>query len=168
MPRLLDHAYELALLLDWIEEENGGEVDDEAIRRLGELEMGLMDRADAVAGLAREYRLRAEAAKAEEQRYARRRASAEAASERLNGYVKESMEVAGYKRLSTERFQLTVARNGQPSIRWAGPGPIPEEFATRTVTVSIDRDKVRAALAGPEGALPEGFEVITGTHLRIR
>lgn len=141
-----------------------GELSEALEGRLEALEATLEDRVDAVAVLVRQADLEASGYQAEIERLTARRRVAENRRDRLKAYLKRTLETLGRDRVNTARFSVRIQRNSAPSIRWGGsPNTIPEEFAR----VTVDLDGVKARRAWEAGELPDGFDVVLGTHLRI-
>lgn len=129
---------------------------------LGPLEGGVASKADAICALVREAQAEETALKTEA---ARLRALADRAASRaarLKQYLRSNMEAAGLGRLRTERFRVSVVPS-PASVRWVGAGLPPE--AVRVTTVTYDARKVLDL--AEKGSLPDGFELVRGSHLRI-
>jgi hypothetical protein len=87
------------------------------------------------------------------------------AAHRLKDWLKINLERLGMAKVETGIFCVKIQRNGRPSITFDGNlEDLP--FQYRRITVSLDGDAAyRRWKAGDE--LPDGFQVITGTQLRI-
>lgn len=171
--------YEIAGRLRDLDEalaEMDGELTPEIERQLDEWGGALHVKAHQVALLAREARVEAEAlagkAKAirdEANRVMARAKAAERREDSLKEYIRKCMEAAGVERIDGDVVKMRRQRNPSPSITWLGEvEEIPTPF--RRVVMSLDyraaSDAVKASEAGP-AALPEGFRVEYGEHLRI-
>lgn len=150
---------ELDALIDALD----GELPEDLEARLDALELNLEEKADAVCALARQAEAEAAFFADELARLDGRRRAAAGRAAGLKAYLHRTLTALGRDRVETPRFRARVQKNGTPSVRWAGPGDVPDGFAR--VTVELDG---RAALAAHKaGTLPEGFTVEYGTHLRI-
>jgi hypothetical protein len=159
--------YQVVAELEAIEAELiecNGEASPELIERLDAMEGSLPDRAEAYAAVIQRLTRSGEAAQAESRRlYDLGKARINAAA-RMKSYLKSVLERLNLSRLETDRFRLSIAKNARPSIAWGGEwSELPREF--RRTKVELDGDKALQALK--DGALPEGFFVEQGTHLRI-
>jgi hypothetical protein len=160
--------YEIVRGLQWIDaaiNEAGGEIDARLAQELAELDYSLEVKADNIAAMIIEAEHAQEALIWEANRFSDRAMVQERKAKRLKEWLKHSLTDAGRTKVKGERFTLVVQTNGQPSIRWESDiEPIPSAF-TR-VRIEPDGDAIRRAWKA--GALPEGFSVRIGTHLRIR
>lgn len=149
-----------------------GELTPEIEAELDALEGAFDRKAEYIAVLSREAKAEATAVKQEEDRLRARRTAAENRERRLKDYLHACMTRLGVLKVDGERVKVAVQTNGRPSIEWMGePDAIPEPF--RRVTVGVDGvaayDAWRAAPENERAtALPEGFRVEVGTHVRIR
>ena len=80
--------------------------------------------------------------------------------------VKAGTYMEKVDRIETDLFKLTVCKNSRPTIRWEGPmDELPFEYQRIKVEVDLDR----AAKDLKAGVwLPSQFNVVEGTHLRIK
>jgi len=139
-----------------------GEITEDLEKELDSLELALTTKAEAVALYVRNLKTEALAIKAEEDRLKTRRQSRENAASRMEDYLHRELERAERDKVETPLVTISIRKNSRPSITW-GVGEIPEPFR-RTVSTL---DGSAAYEAWRAGALPPGFTVITGTHLRI-
>lgn len=146
--------------------ENGGELTDSLAARLDAIEGDFAAKVERCVALAQQLKANGAAAKAEADRLRELADSRTKASDRLKDYVRLCMERAGQTRLDLERFRVWVQANSSDTVRFEGdPEALPVEF--QRFTVALDAAAVRAAHA--EGReLPEGIEVVRGSHLRIK
>lgn len=145
-------------------EMNQGELTAELEADLDRAEGDLRAKADNIAALVAELEAEAGAMEDEATRLLARAGVRGRAAGHLKSYLKRAMEAVGSSKIRGDRFDVSVCKNGQPSIVWTGAGEPPEGF--RRVIVVPDMDAARKALK--RGELPEGFEAKHGTHLRIR
>jgi hypothetical protein len=151
--------------LDDAIEEAEGELTEDLMARLDNLEANLADKVDALAALVRERDGKARFFADESADLARKARVQRHAADRLRDYLRRHLEALGLDGVQGARFTVAVQDNGTPSIRWSGPPDrLPDEFAR--VERSLDPAAARAALQ--DGRLPEGFDVVRGRHLRIR
>lgn len=115
--------------------------------------------------VAAEFRHRAAAFKAEEERLAKRRRILEGAERRLRDYVRDRMDAAGLKRLEASTFTVTRVE-GRESVTVEDPEKIPEAFKLWEwkPDVAGAKEMLREA-----GSLPAGFKVEQGKpYITIR
>lgn len=161
--------YELGEVLTAVAEEllaNGGELTPEIEAQLSALEGAFEQKVERILLYARNLRATALAAKAEVERLSALAGSRDHAADRLVAYVKGEMERANRDKIETDRIVVRIQRNSRPSISWLLPiEDLPEAFAR----IRREVDGARAYDAWKAGEpLPEGFEVVQGTHLRVR
>jgi hypothetical protein len=88
------------------------------------------------------------------------------AANRMRERLKEAMQIFRQDKISTPNFVARIQRNSRPSIRWTKDlESIPPEFVkvTRALDGNAAYDTWRIL-----SALPVGFEIEHGTHLRIQ
>ena len=152
--------------------EADGEITDEIADRLDHLEGEFERKAEYLALLSREAKAEAAAVKQEEDRLKARRTAAENRERRIKDYLLACMTRLGVDRIEGDRAKVRVQDNSRPSITWMGAADdIPDAF--RRVSVSVDGTAAYDAWrSAPEDerdrALPEGFRVEVGTHVRVR
>lgn len=146
--------------------ENGGELTPEIEAQLAGLEWALDDKVERTLLYTRNLEATASAADGEAQRLASLATTRRNAASRLKEYVKLEMERAGRDKVETDRIVARIAQNGRPSISWVRPiEDLPDTF----VRVRRELDGTRAYEEWKHGnPLPDGFEVVRGTHLRVR
>jgi len=87
--------------------------------------------------------------------------------QRLKDYLKVSLEKAALTRLDDPLVKIWIQRNGRPSIAWVRPVEVLPERYRKVVPITPDLDRAYKDLN--DGlALPEGFKIELGSHLRIR
>lgn len=146
-------------------EDNGGELSPIDEAELDAIEAGIGAKVDAIAGVIREAQATADAFDSEAKRFADRARTARRKADGLKDYLHRAMDFAALAKVQGERFRVRIQRNGQPSVRWTRDAwELPDDF--RRVIVEPDLSAAREALKSGV-LLPEGFEVVLGTHLRI-
>ena len=140
-----------------------GQISDEDRAALDALHVAIEAKMDAICGLVREREADAKAWKDQATFFADKARAAENAADRLKQYLACCLEAAGRSKAVGSKFTARIQTNSQPTVRWVGQGDIPEGY--RRIKVELDAGAVRAA--HDAGCLPEGFEVVTGSHLRI-
>lgn len=160
--------YEITGVLVDIEEmliENDGVLTEEMEQLLDEMTAAFPEKVDGIASLVQQFGRMGEAAKAEAKRLADLAQARSNAAERLKAYLLREMKRVGKMKVETGRFVVRVQGNSRPSIAWAGTEEtIPAEFRR----VRVELDGAAAYEAHKAGRLPEGFEVNTGSHIRIQ
>jgi len=146
--------------------ETGGEITPEIGEALDRLEGAFEAKAKSYCSVIQENLRAAEGIKAEIDRLSALQKTHANTAESLKGRLKEAMETTGHLKLDLGTFKPRIQRNGRPSIRWAGPiEELPEDYKR----VRVELDGTLAYEAWRNGiTLPEGFQVETGTHLRIQ
>lgn len=152
--RSIDHAIEAM----------DGELPPDLEARLDALEGEFSNKVHGVCALIREHEQKAEAYKAEASRLDGRRKHYEAAARWLKEYLQGALRVRQLERVDTGLFVVRIQRNGTPRIEWQSSDPFPQEFLRMEPTE--DRKAIQEAYKA--GALPAGFAVSYGTHLRIQ
>lgn len=164
---LTQEMIELDTLLATAEDPDDPEI-FEAIQRALALHDERERKVDAYCCLIAEISARAAARKAEAQRLAENASRSEATVKRLKTRLLDAFNAMGIGKLETERFTVSVAKNGglvplelDPTL---DPSTLPEEF--QRVTISPDTDAIRAALATT--TLPFAKLGERGQHVRIK
>lgn len=147
--------------------ENGGDLTPELAAQLAAIEGAFTSKVERVLLYARNLEATAEAAKQEAVRITALSTSREKAAARLREYVKTEMERADVAKVETPLIVARIQQNSRPSISWTLPI---EELDKRFVkiTYALDGTKAYEAWKANSTALPEGFVVERGTHLRVR
>lgn len=159
--------YEIADQLQAVAEQlvdNGGELTPELEAQLTALEGAFDTKVERVLLYARNLLATAQAAKGEAARLADLAGTRERAAERLREYVKQQMELADVTKVETSLIVARIQQNSRPSIRWI-EGPLPADF-TKVIT-TLDGEKAYETWKR-DGALPAGFTVERGSHLRVK
>lgn len=142
----------------------------------GELTPGVAEALDSIAGsfdrkvdvirlLTSRRRSRANWHREQARLHTSRAVAMENASDRWDEWVMRGMDAAALEVAGTVIPLRIVANGGYPSIRWVRDGePIPEPFQVISTTVSLNVELAREA--AKLNALPDGFEVKRGRHLR--
>jgi len=110
------------------------------------------DKADDYAALIRVCETRASARREESERMAALAKDDEALADRLRATLLTAMQEVGRSKVDTARFKLAVRRNGgKVPVEVADVDALPSEYRIPKITLTIDRDAIRAALeAGNE------------------
>lgn len=139
----------------------------DAIQRALSLHDEREAKVDAYCCLIAEINARAEARKAEAARLAENARVSENTVKRLKLRLLESFNAMGIGKLETERFTVSIARNGglvPLEMDDVDPTTLPEQF--QKVTVSVDNAAVREALKTTD--LPFAKLGERGQHVRIK
>lgn len=172
--KLFDLIPEVHALNSLIEENDGEILNEEAEKALeaffAEIAHDEAAKLDSYVNVVRLYESKAAAAQAEIDQYQARKRAAENAARRLKDRVKLYLEITNRTKVGTVTGRtLAIQKNGglspldvDASVR---PEDLPEQF--QKVVVSVDSDKVRAALEAGE-VLEFARLKSRGTHLRIR
>ena len=158
--------YELADAYERIAEaltENGGELTPDLAADLDAIEGAFEAKVERVALYVRNLLATAEAADAEAARLAALARTRRQGAEGLKGYLMAQLDRVEKPKVETPLIVVRIQRNSRPSIQWPETLPIPETY--QRVTVSLDGQK--AFTDWKAGALPSGFVVEQGRHLRI-
>lgn len=175
MPTLYEIGGNLTALHDLLIECDGEITDAEAEAAidgwLAEMQTALETKVDNYCALIREYESRADARELEAKRLMVGAGAYNNNAKRLKGRLKGFLELHGIARLETERFLLSVQRNGgkAPLVvpeRWEQePASAPEAWQRRVI--QLDKEAIREALEAGEQV--DGCEIAPrGNHLRIR
>lgn len=161
--------YEIAAELDAVVSElidTGGVLTTELEARLDSLQGALTAKVERTALVIRQLEAQAESARVESRRLADLASARSASAKRLKEYVMFNMADAGVRKIEGELVNVSVCKNGRPSIIWTGTDEdLPDLF--RRVRVDADTDAAYKKLKSGE-ALPDGFQVNYGQHLRIK
>lgn len=135
--------------------EEDGVVPDDSMRAvLDTIEDGVETKVENCMVMAKEWEAEAEALKEEEGRLAKRRKALENRADRLRGYVKDSLIVAGLQKLKTRLFSFTINK-AKPSVVVDNIELVPELF------LRVKKEPEKAAI---KTYLEEGGN-IPGVHL---
>lgn len=147
-----------------IAETDEGEVPEGLEDRLDSLEGDFTTKVDACLAYMRERAGRAEIRRLEAKRLAALAQCDENAADSIKRYVQRCLEMTGTKRMSTGRFDMTVAQS-PPSAKLADGLPIPAQF--KRIKEEFDKSAAVAAWKAGE-PLPAGVTVEQSHHLRVR
>ena len=148
-----------------------GEITPEIEQELDHYGEEFERKAEYLALLSREAKAEAAAVKQEEARLKARRTAAENREKRIKNYLHVCMTRMGVPKIEGDRVKLRIQANTRPSIEWVGDEKaIPDAY--KRVTVTVDSAAAYDTWkATPENerhrALPEGFRVEFGDHVRI-
>lgn len=170
---LLDISADLTAISDLLTE-SGGDITDPQVAEsveawFKEIESDEAEKVGNYIGLIREKELRASAMKAEAERYALHAKHLENSAKALKDRLHFYMDLHGKKKIETPRGNASVCGNGgKPPLR-IDPAINPEEVPPifQRVTISIDNEKVREAIAGGQD-VPWATIEASGSHLRIK
>lgn len=165
----------------WVEREiqlaeERGEVEDGVLpdylaELLQHADDDLRAKAERAGIAAKRLEFDADAIKAEIDRLAKRLAMKHGGVERLKGYLRFCLELAGETKVETPLVTVAIQSNGgaQP-IRWTrAVADLPEAFRRLPAEPWTLNTAAAQAHFKAHGALPDGFEVLPrGTSLRIR
>ena len=154
--------------------EVGGDVTNEQAEAaidewLQESQGELKWKVDRYVGLIRELQARADARNEEAERLHDRSTVDRNAADRLKARLKEFFERHDIKKLETDHFNVSVAKNGGKTpiqwMEWLDPHTLPDEFQLRVI--DVDKEAVRAALEAGQNLF---FAQLgqRGTNLRIK
>lgn len=162
--KLYEVADALVLIGEQLEE-NGGELTPEIEEQLAVLDGAFEQKVERILLYAQNYRAAADAAVKEAERLASLGRSRTAIADRLRGYVKAQMDIAGRTKIETDRIVARIQKNGRPSIHCLVPiDTLPEGF------VRVRREfnaEVAYELWKAKAPLPDGITVEHGSHLRV-
>jgi len=161
--RLYDIAKEVEAAFDGLEE-SGAEISDDLRTKLDALKDNLDVKADNIVRFIQELEVAAEGYKAEQERLAKKRKSAEGKIDWLKTYVADCMQLMGTKKLETELFTLSL-RNSE-RIEVPDPEMLPEQYRRTKVTVEPDKTLIKSDLKC--GATIPGVVVLENVSLQIK
>lgn len=159
--------YDLAdaqVSIDDLLDESGGELTPEIEERLEAIRGQFNDKVDRICEL-RQNRIRAaEACEAEAKRLSKRAEAAKRGADSLKTYLMSGLIRAGMAKLKTAKWTVWIQKS-PASIRWTKAlEELPIGF--RRITVAADIEQAQA-LRKEGKALPDGFVVEQGEHIRI-
>jgi hypothetical protein len=173
----LYEATEALLIVDqWLDEHadeiiaSGGELPPELAALIDQATAQLEGKVEKVALKVRELLATAGAIALEAKRLSQRAKACENGAEALKAYLKAQLERAGQTKVEGKLATVAIQKNGQPSITVTKPiEDLPKAWRYQPPAPApiLNRDAVLTALKLGE-EIPEGIEVVTGTHLRIR
>ena len=145
-----------------------GELTEEEYNQLGEeLAIQLQQKGSNIIGYTKNIELTINAMKEEEKRIAEDRKSLESKLDKFKQYVKENMERLGITKMDTELGTLSIAKS-PASVEIVNEDEVPNEFKQETITVKIDKTKIKNNFK-ETGEIPDGVNIITtNTSLRIK
>lgn len=145
--------------VEYVDPETGEVIEGDALAALlAGLKGDLTQKAGGCLMVAAEFRHRAAALKAEEERMAKRRRVLENAEARLRQYVAECMATVSLKKLEAGTFSITRS-DGRESVIVEDREAIPEAFRKWDWTPDIAGAK---EMLKTTGTLPAGFAVKRG------
>lgn len=125
-------------------------------------------KADSYAALIRSCELRADSRHTEARRMTALAEADEALADRLRDALKNAMEITGRTKVDTERFRLSVKKNGGAiPVVISDQSLIPHNLMIPKMTMSVDRDAVRKVFES--GGTVEGASLgVRGSRLDIK
>lgn len=165
LPTLFAIEEQLLPLMDALETPDA-ELDDDQRALLASLETMLEQRVETYCHV---IELHQQLQQTREAAYRRLRDKAQAHAnvvERLKERLKQHMLLTGRERIETAEYSVRIQRNSRPSINVLDAGMVAPEFHRIKVIDDIDKDRILEELKST-GEVPEGVEVVHGSHLRI-
>jgi hypothetical protein len=164
---LYEIEYELIYLLDTLEgllpEEEETRVElEEAITRAVWAEI---QKVDGISHMLAHFESQAQLAAEESKRLQARRKAFERSGERLEGYVRRAMELAGVKKLEGQTTTLSL-RVAPASVLITNFDAIPAEYKVIRTEIVINKDAVKKALKG--GSEVPGADLSKGNLYLVR
>lgn len=161
------------MLYDYLRSKNelnqlfeSGEIDSDTLKDTidsidGELELKAVD----LIKYSRELELMAHAVRSEEVRLKERREALLSRADQLKGYVKESMEELGKKKIESDLFTLSL-RKSSGKVVIKDESLIPECYRRVKMTSAPDKTWIKEALK--DGVEVEGAELVKEHTLQIK
>jgi phage host-nuclease inhibitor protein Gam len=154
---------------------NGDKADDsdkstaseklEQIRQaLDNVNMKFIDKVINIAKFIRNLESQRDALATEAKRLAERKRSFDNRIEWLKNYVKTNMEAAGTDKIKSALFTIYVG-SSQPSVEVKNIDDVEEQFLK--IKKEVDKTKILEQVK-TTGVIPNGVDIIQGTHLVIR
>jgi hypothetical protein len=164
---LYEIEYELIYLLDTLEgllpEEEEMRLElEEAITRAVRSEI---QKVDGISHMLAHFESQAQLAAAEGKRLQARRKAFERSGERLEGYVRSAMDLAGVRKLEGQTTTLSL-RIAPASVLITNFDAVPAEYKEIRTEVVINKDAVKKALKG--GAEVPGADLSEGNLYLVR
>lgn len=125
------------------------------VDRLNELEMAFADKIDSCCAILKEYEADAAGYKAEVDRLATLKRTADNRAEWLKDYIRTAMEGAGESKVKTARFNVSL---GKPSQTVSITGAVPEQYQV----VKVSEDKAALSRDLKAGKEIEGATLVDG------
>ena len=123
----------------------------------------LQGKSNSIAAFRADLKGEGEKFKNEEKRIATRRKAMENVVDRLENYIRNSMERLELSSLDAGTFRITLSPSAV-RLEITDENAIPEQY--RIITTSYDRDAIKRAIK--DGESVPGCEIEAGTTLRIR
>lgn len=146
-----------------------GEIDDDTLATLDQLDMDFAAKVEATALVREEKR---EQIAAMERQIARLTLMAHRHRcdvERIEDYILESLKRASMSGVKTDRIMVRVQVNSRPTIEWTGlTEEIPPELRRVKTVTTTEFDKAKALEFIESGGLDERIKIRVGTHLRFQ
>jgi hypothetical protein len=144
----------------------GSEADADALEQeLDGLAGQITHKAEAIAGLIKQFEGMAALRKAEADRMRDLAASDQRHADRLRDYVLRHMVALGSERIDTARFRISV-RTNPPAVQVLEEMLIPDDYKRVITTTSVDRKAIMEHLKSTGEVVP-GVEVTRGVRLVI-
>lgn len=163
--KLYEIANEYEQIIKGAIDEETGEVDEAALRKLDEIQESAQEKGVAVASCIKNLMAEQEAVKAARVAMESREKRLEKEMERLKDYLKENMERCGIKEISCPYFVVKVKKN-PASVDVKDESLLPEEYIKRKTVSAIDKIKIKEEIM--LGVHVPGAELVQKTSVTIR
>jgi hypothetical protein len=161
---LYEITQDMRQLIAVLDEENIN--NDDLLNAIELVEGAFVVKADKVAGYIKHLEHLAEAAKAEKDRLAELQKSREKKAETLKKYLQLNMQNAGYQKLESGAFTLSI-RNNAESVKVDDETAIPKEFWRIKTVEEVDKTKIKEVYKS-SGVLPAGVRIERSQSLIIK
>ncbi len=163
--KLWEIADELQTIVDQLIEREG-EIDDDLERWLNSVRLAFDEKVEHIVMAIRSAEARARMVNDEIERLGRLAKPYENTAKSLRDYLYRVMSTSTVRKVSRPKGMAWIQKNGRPTVSFSGvPDALPEDL--QRITIALDREAaVKKWQVGEP--LPEGVEVTTGTHLRIK
>lgn len=152
--------------IDRLIDEQDGELTQDILDRLDQIEVTLAVKAEGIACIVRSSQAEAEALQAEIDRLQSRKRAADGRAAGLKEYLLRTMREHGRDKIDAGLFKIRRQRNGVPAVN-VDPNIIdrlPDRY--KKIVIEPNRAAMRDAARDGE-ALPDGVEIVYGEHIRI-
>lgn len=126
----------------------------------------ISEKAEAIAGLVKQFEGMAELRAAEAKRMKALADADDKRAARLRDYLLRHLQAIGTEKVETPRFRISVRQN-PPSVEVYDQSQIPEEFLRLVTTTSVDKRAILDELK-TSGVIVPGVDVVRGLRLDIR
>ena len=143
----LSEEYEKALT--GIVDADTGEIDEDAVKALSEINDSINEKGISVAMFIQNRNAEVDALKAEEKRLAERRKALERRNDWLKTYLLENMQRCGIKEISSPLFSIKL-KKCPPSVDIHDENLIPNKYIKVVESVTVDRKMISMDIRGGE------------------